>query len=411
MTEIATIFRKTQIAILKFCLVTFARLFGPIIPKDSGLVIFGSMNGGAYGDNSAHLIEWMLDHVPEVRTVWITRSRSVRDDLEKKGLPVLIAGSFRGTLALLRAKIGVFTNSLSDLAAYPEMVPASIKLIALRHGQPIKRLRFARNKHKMDRKEDKARTREGSLISYAASTSEFISDIQEKCLLIGRHKHIVTGYPRNDNLIDIPEKYHEKWSGFLHGYKPSKVVLYALTWRYGRAEPIFFPFEDFNHIELTKILKKHNTILLLRPHIRDLDIYPELRSRLEAFTGDGSVRLATHHEIMDVNTMLPFIDVMISDYSSIYHDFLLLDRPLMFTPYDYREFEQQQGFLYDYFKTLPGPAVYNFRDFVDELDSALSGKDKHTRKRAALIKKVHRFQDAKARKRVSELVVRALHET
>ena len=108
--------------------------------------------------------------------------------------------------------------------------------------------------------------------------------------------------------------------------------------------------------------------------------------------------------------MLPFVDVMISDYSSVYHDYLLLDRPLLFTPYDYEEFERQQGFLYDYFETLPGPAVYTFSEFCDELGAALNGEDRYSDRRAALTEKIHTYRDAESRRRVSDLVTKALQE-
>lgn len=380
------------------------------MPKRRDLVIFGAMNGNGYGDNSAHLFEWMREHRPDIRCVWITRSRSVREQLTRRELPVLLARSIRGVKTLLRARVGVFTNSLGDLAAYPDMVPASIRLVALRHGQPVKRIRFARAGHRMDDAEVLARTREGALIRHVTSTSEFVSDIQEECLRIGRHKHVVTGYPRNDNLLDVPEEYSRRWSAFLDGARPAKVVLYALTWRYGRAAPLFFPFDDFDRDELSDVLRRNEAMLLLRPHVRDLEIYPDLRGTLEGFADDGLVRLATHREMMDVNTMLPFVDAMVSDYSSIYHDYLLLDRPLLFTPYDYREFERLQGFLYDYYETLPGPAVYTFREFVDELDSALSGYDRYSHRRAALTEKIHTYRDAESSRRVSELVASTLHE-
>jgi CDP-glycerol glycerophosphotransferase (TagB/SpsB family) len=151
-------------------------------------------------------------------------------------------------------------------------------------------------------------------------------------------------------------------------------------------------------------------MIFLRPHVRDLEIYPELRGILEGFANDGVVGLATHREVVDANTIMPFVDVMVSDYSSIYHDFLLLDRPILFNPYDYEEFERQQGFLYDYLETLPGPAVYTFREFARELESALSGEDRHADRREALTQKIHAYRDADSSRRVSDLVVQALGE-
>ena len=166
-----------------------------LIPAKRNRIVFGSMNGRWYADNSYHLFKWYLRQRPEIDAIWLTSNQNVYQKLRIKNLPVAHIKSWQGTYFLQTASIGYYTHSFRDLAAFQWLMPKSLRLVALRHGRSVKGIRFARKKHKLSTAEKKERQREGKLIHYAISTSRFISDIQEKCLRIGPDKHVVTGYP------------------------------------------------------------------------------------------------------------------------------------------------------------------------------------------------------------------------
>ena len=56
------------------------------------------------------------------------------------------------------------------------------------------------------------------------------------------------------------------------------------------------------------------------------------------------IKLCTNKEVVDVNTILPSIDMLITDWCSIEHDYILLNRPILYIPYDYHDFEKNNGF-------------------------------------------------------------------
>ena len=386
-------------------LLLIAKILPLIIKPDRRTVIFGAMDGANYGDNSLYLYLWMLKNRPGLKPVWMTKNINIYQTLRKQDKPVVFVKNFASTKHLSRARAGVFTNSLYDLMAYPAMIPRRLQLIALRHGRSVKKVRFARERHKINKTEERKRKIESRHIRYAISTSDFISDIQEECLRIGREKHIVTGYPRNDVLFSPSEKEMKRWEDYIKGLKPGKVVLYAPSWRHGRKPTIFFPFEDFKKEELFEWLKMNNTLLLLRPHRRDFQKYRETRTFLEKLASESRlIRFASHDIFPDVNSILPFIDILVTDYSAIYHDFLLLNRPIVFIPYDYEEFEKQNGFLYNYFANLPGPAVYKCENLYRVIEDFCGGKDDFAKKRNLLKNKVHLYKDAGSCERVSKLV-------
>jgi len=254
------------------------------------------------------------------------------------------------------------------------------------------------------------RQREGKLIRYAISTSEFISDIQEECLHIGRGKHVVTGYPRNDILFNLPEEALNKWRQFIDKRMPKKVALYGPSWRHGRETTKFFPFSDFNKRKLIEFLEATDTFLLLRPHVNDLRDLGLVKFLEPLVNSSQMVMFATHEQFQDVNSIIPFVDILISDYSALYHDFLILDRPLIFVPYDYEDFEKQNGFLYDYYRNLPGPAVETFNQFINHLQKVINGEDEFKKQRHLLRDKIHSFQDGKSCERVTVLIDDLLRE-
>jgi CDP-glycerol glycerophosphotransferase (TagB/SpsB family) len=383
----------------------YIRLMSSFQKTDGRLVLIGAHNGELYGDNSGYLYEWMLYNQKDLKPVWLTDSKDVYHSLIEAGKPVVLQKSWKAIRLMTKAHMGVYTHSLHDLVFDISWIPKRMRLITLRHGKSVKRVRFARKEYKLSPHEFRERQRESELLCCAVSTSEFISDIQEECLQIGREKHVVTGYPRNDVLLTPTEEMRTDWNIFLAGLKPSRVILYAPSWRHGFAPTRFFPMDDFVSENLIEFLEKHHMLLLLRPHMNDLRKFPTAYEELESLARKSRyVRFASHQDIPVVYHFLPFIDVLISDYSSLYHDFLLLDRPMIFIPYDYSEFEQKIGFLYDYFNFLPGPAVYTFTDLCSNLESIMEGRDLYRSSRQKLRDLVHEFKDDKSCSRVSMLI-------
>ena len=367
------------------------------------LIIFGAMNGNWYGDNSRHLFEWVIQNRKDIMPVWVTRNYNLYRRLKSNNLPVVFMYSYVGFVTIMRSRFGFFTDSLRDLFLDPFASHDKIKLIALRHGRSVKRVRFARKRHKITQKEKIERLRESTLIIHAISTSPFVSQMQEECLQIGKNKHIVTGYPRNDELLNSNKGKKIIWKKYCNKLNPNKTILYGPSWRHGRGFTQFFPFNDFDISELIDFLEANKILLLLRPHVTELE-KPGLKQLFTELTKQSKyVRLATHKTFPDVNSIIPFIDVLVSDYSALYHDFLLLDKPMMFIPYDYEDFERQNGFLYEYFKYLPGPNVNSFSMFCNEIRKIVEGKDPFLRKRKILLEKIHVFKDANSSKRVVSL--------
>jgi len=118
-----------------------------------------------------------------------------------------------------------------------------------------------------------------------------------------------------------------------------------------------------------------------------------------------NIRLATIKEFVEANYLLPFVDALISDYSSIYHDYLLLNRPIYFIPYDLEHFERENGFKYPYLEMLPGPVIGTQENLLMHFSRLMADDDQYTGHRAKLSKMIYSFLDGNACKRVANLIL------
>ena len=143
-------------------------------------------------------------------------------------------------------------------------------------------------------------------------------------------------------------------SFFLDINDQSKVILYAPTWR--QNSNIGLPLLNDGALGLSTFnstLKNNNIFLLISCHILDSDklIMSEL-SNIKLFIPTFNV---------DIHNLLPEIDLLISDYSSVITDFLLLKRPIIFHIPDY-EYYNNYGLNVDFKSFLPGKEIMNLID-------------------------------------------------
>ena len=72
---------------------------------------------------------------------------------------------------------------------------------------------------------------------------------------------------------------------------------------------------------------------------------------------------------MDIYPFLTFTDFLITDYSSIYFDYLMLNREIIFIPYDFENYTKNRELYFSYETITPGVKYSNFTDFISHLSS------------------------------------------
>ena len=102
----------------------------------------------------------------------------------------------------------------------------------------------------------------------------------------------------------------------------------------------------------------------------------------------------------DIYPILPLSDLLITDYSSIYTDYLFLNKPILFFPFDKEEYiKNDRAFQFDYDEFTPGPKAYNQQE-LERLILNILNDDHFANQRDKIKKLAFKYDDDKASERI-----------
>ncbi len=189
---------------------------------------------------------------------------------------------------------------------------------------------------------------------YILSANSFLTQIYRKTFKLEglmEGKIIEEGYPRLDLIFrdsreDALKKLKEK--GLCIDEK-KKLILFTPTWRgmsYAEASSdISYYFDFYQYV--TERIDTDRYQVLVKPHQR---VYELAKDKM---TGDFFVPAT-----IDANELMGVADIMISDFSSIFYDYLATGKPILFYIPDLAEYQQTRG-MYHGCEHLPGPYTDN----------------------------------------------------
>lgn len=214
---------------------------------------------------------------------------------------------------------------------------------------------------------------------------------------------IQTGSPRADRQVDTAESHEEvtrrlSAAGVTVGTR--KVVLYAPTWK-GSS---FSTPDDDAHVllertrKLQEILGDEEYTVLLKPH-------QSVHARLERL---ASIRDVLVPHDLPVNLLLGMTSVLITDYSSIFFDFLSTGRPICFFTPDVDEYQATRG-TYFVPQDLPGPDCVSLEQVAEYIDEASTPSgDNFRERRSEWRTRFAPHEDGSAAGRVIDVVFRGI---
>lgn len=329
--------------------------FGQIRP-DSHIWLFSSTDNSHYNYNSRYLFEYVKENLPEITPLFVINDPELRNSLSSKyGKQYFIeTESIQGIRQALSA--GVWFTS-AGLPAYGTGLHKKRLIINLWHGVPLKKIALLDpNLKKAARIYFKKIFSEN--YTCILTTSHELIPLMARSFAVSEDKIKVWGQPRNDGLFQKNDC--RKILGQLFPDLPeyTKTVLYAPTFRdYGQVQ--LFPFKDFDQEQLEAFLEEKNMLLFIRTHVAE-------QGSADPYLGKR-IRFLGNEQAEDVTGILNIFDCLITDYSSIYIDYLLTDKPMIFLPYDRQQYLDGRGMNFDYDDVTPGPKPETFNDFLDAL--------------------------------------------
>ena len=100
-------------------------------------------------------------------------------------------------------------------------------------------------------------------------------------------------------------------------------------------------------------------------------------------------------------------DALISDYSSVAVDYLIVNHPMAFTLDDFEEYRSQRGFVFDDPRVyMPGHHLYSFQDLKGVITDVAVGKDDYQRKREQMYGEAICYSDKYCKNILDKLGIR-----
>ncbi len=383
-------------------------LLSCLVPRDDKIWIFGSgPTGNHFADNAKYFFLYVANNFAnEIRSIWVSQNKKVVKELRKKGYEAYWSNSPKAFFYSLRAKYFIIDLFFSAFGIC-YWFSGNSKKVNLWHGMPLKKIGYDDSKSIIYNPNWFKRIIFRIFIPWSVekydvlvSTSSLFKEILTKAFGINKESVIVAGHPRNDIFFKkIKNCFTEKeWKTYLDLLKikekkpEKKFLIYMPTYR--DTNKSFSADIDFE--KLNKLLSFCNGFLLIKPHP-----FVEIKNEYNNFE-----KIIILDPAIDIYPLLPLTDILITDYSSIYFDFLLLDKPIIFFPYDFDKYiTKDREFYFDYNKFTPGPKAYKFQELLCWIEYFLKGNDEFKKEREKLRDICFMYKDGNSSERVFKFII------
>lgn len=340
-------------------------LFERVVPVKNNYWAFCTWHGSYPHtlDNPRGVFEEIKDDPSIVKVILRKKSHDPSAAvMEGRNVVSVNVESLRGAYYLARCRFILIGYGLGGLCSYSHLIRARHRIIQLWHGIPLKRIGrlFPGEPHWQFET-----PRYTATVCSSPSDQKIMADAFAP---LAAPAVWMSGLPRNDIILKdeslLPADYRNQLARLGRQLDGRRFVLYAPTWR--AADKGIYAFSDADIAAIQSLCRKHNAVVGIRAHAN---------RRIEESSGGTSDRsIFFVNDYPDVNVLLRATDVLITDYSSIYIDFLLTDRPVLPFTYDIDSYVSERGFLYDLDDALPASWFRTADELVTRLDEALSGR-------------------------------------
>ena len=342
-----------------------------LMPRNKNKWVFGTNVG--FTDNSKYLYLYSNERKDEVIPIWISKNSTDIQWIRHCGGKAYKKYSLKGIFHCLTAGRYIYTYHSSDINYFTS---GNVKKINLWHGVGIKGSSKGKNG-----KEATISRKSGILTrilmpyywekdTIFLSTSSLMDKHFQEMFNLSPKAIRDAIYPRCyymcrpiKEVKDYIKKYETKEMNELVKslFKYNKIFLYMPTWR-GNLNDDFISKANFNFDELNQVMKETNRLFIFKLH-------PAVKI-LNNFQHENYSNILFLDKSLDIYPIIPFTTTLITDYSSIFYDYILLDKEVILYPFDKAEYiDQSNDLAFDYDEYTPGYRVYDNKQFMAAISS------------------------------------------
>ena len=370
--------------------------FSHLFPRSRKIWIFigwhKNKDREIFADNSKYLFLHVAHTRKDIRAIWIGADDEIVEILNRNGYESYSVRTFWGAYYSLRAKYTII-DALMQIENW--RYSGRSRVIQLWHADGLKTLHlgsvWSLEKYKEILLSPGLFKKSYFFIASSPYIAKhFISpsfDVPEQTIRI-------TGLPRYDAFfntvrgseIDAHKELQEKLDA-VKTKGARRIIFYAPTFRRGRTART-----QLDHLKLQEL----NSFLAARNCFLFISLHPKFAA--SDWMQDALSQIVFINPDFDKYPLLPRFDIIITDYSSLCLEFLLLDKPSIFYVYDFDEYRKDPGIPEEFWNLVPGPRVQTFKELLKALDAPDTLQEERKRVRDILFT----FE----RGRSSELVAR-----
>ncbi|WP_102267234.1 CDP-glycerol glycerophosphotransferase family protein [Massilicoli timonensis] len=260
----------------------------------------------------------------------------------------------------------------------------------LTHGSPIKKIKGVY-------------TISSDIDNFLVASNEF-SEVTAYQHNMANSKAVALGYPRNDSFF-IKRDLHS-----LFNIKFNKIIVWYPTFRQhknglktGSSTVIPIIDDERNAITINDFARKNDILIVIKPHFsQDIKMFKKLNLKNIVFIDES---FFTVHNINSYE-FLGNCDALLTDYSSVYYDYTLCDKPIGAVWEDIEEYRDNPGFSIniDYY-WAGAQKIYTVQDLMKFIENVSNGEDILKEERNRIKKLINYMSDNKNSERVVDFII------
>lgn len=354
--------------------------FSKYLPVKKNLVLFESI--GDLNDNSLPLFKYLISNTKKYKFVWVVKDPTKYTDSKRVKYISFTNKSLKSNYYFARAKYCFYTHRPCGI----ENKKSQLR-IYLTHG--------------FSYKNTKKQFWDVNFNSVVIRLSDYHRKLGDICNPGEMNRSLSLGYPRADVLVKGPSHSIDIRADY------NKLFVWLPTFRTHSNDFTVYEnskIKEFNlitHDNLRKInetLKSQNSLLIIKYH-------PSQKLDKADFEKLSNIKTLSNDDLLDqgieLYDLLAESDALITDFSSVFADYLLTDKPIAFELSDYENYSKGKGFIIDNpLERMPGKFIYNKDDLHDFINEVVAGVDHYKELRKTERDLIHKYQDGNSTVRI-----------